>query len=104
MKNFELEQAKVDEVANKFATNWQEWDTTDTGAFTEYRRPYGLTRKQVSWLFGVWLRQFTWGKDRDRASMSRSIDNIGQSREREFLWRCDIHKNGSGSFKILVKK
>ena len=95
---------KADEVAKKFATDWQEWNTTDTGTFTEYRRPYGLTRKQVDWLFGVWLRQFKWGKDRDRALMVRSIDNLGQSRKRDFLWVCDIHRNGSGTFKVLVKK
>lgn len=95
---------QADEVAKKFADNWKTWNVTDTGAFLEYKRPYTLTEKQVSWLRSVWVKQYKWGKSRDRAYESRSIGNIGQTREREFLWQVAIHLNGSGTFTILVRK
>ena len=33
-----------------------------------------------------------------------SMDNMGSTYQREFLWQVSVHANGSGTFEILVRK
>lgn len=93
---------KVNEISQKFAEGWEKWDHTDRGGYLYYQRPYCLTRKQVDWIRSAWLKQFKWGKDRNKAEEQRTLDNLGCSRERLILWQIDIHKNGSGTFYVVV--
>ena len=93
---------QTDEVAKKFADNWETWSVTDHGTYLTYKRPYLLTKKQVDWLRDVYVRQYKWGSARDRAYESQTINNVGQSREREFIWQASVHLHGSATFEVLV--
>ena len=92
----------ADEVAKKFAENWETWNVTDHGTHLKYKRPYLLTKKQVDWLRNVWIKQYKWGSARDRAYESRTIDNLGGSCEGKFLWQVSVHLHGSATFEVLV--
>lgn len=98
------EEKRVDEVAEKFAKGWENWNVFDTGYFLKYKRPHTLTRKQVDWLRNVYVQQFKWGVSRDKAYDRPSMDNMGSTYQREFMWQVSVHANGSGTFEILVKK
>lgn len=99
-----LEEQQTDKVAKKFAENWRSWNVCDTGYFLKYKRPYTLTKKQVDWLRGVWIKQFKCGESREKAYDRLSMDNIGTTYEREFIWQVSVHRNGSGTFEVLIKK
>lgn len=98
------EEQQTDEVAQKFAEGWQNWNVFDTGYFLKYKRPYTLTKKQVDWLRSVYVKQFKWGESRDKAYDRPSMDNMGSTYQREFMWQVSVHANGSGTFEILVRK
>jgi hypothetical protein len=98
------EEQQTDNIAKKFAEGWKNWNVFDTGYFLKYKRPYTLTRKQVDWLRNVYVKQFKWGVSRDKAYESLSIDNMGTTYQREFIWQVSVHRNGSGTFEVLVKK
>lgn len=99
-----LEEQQTDKVAKKFAENWKNWNIYDTGYFLKYKRPYALTKKQVDWLRSVWIKQFKCGESREKAYDRLSMDNIGTTYEREFMWQVSVHRNGSGTFEVLIKK
>lgn len=98
------EEQRTDDIAKKFAEGWENWNVFDTGYFLKYKRPYTLTKKQVDWLRNVYVKQFKWGGSRDKAYDRRSMDNMGSTYQREFMWQVSVHANGSGTFEILVRK
>ena len=61
------EEQRADDIAKKFAENWENWNVFDTGYFLKYKRPHPLTRKQVDWLRSLYVKQFKWGESRDKA-------------------------------------
>jgi hypothetical protein len=98
------EEQRTDDIAKKFAEDWENWNVFDTGYFLKFKRPYALTKKQVDWLRSVYVKQFKWGESRDKAYERRSMDNMGSTYQREFMWQVSIHANGSGTFEVLIRK
>lgn len=98
------EEQRTDDIAKKFAEGWENWNVFDTGYFLKYKRPYALTKKQVDWLRSVYVKQSKWGESRDKAYDRPSMDNMGSTSQKEFMWQVSVHANGSGTFEVLVKK